>query len=46
MGTCIKRGIFRDIIVLDAIHENGDVNKGIKFIVDPSATELLGIKPV
>ena len=28
-----KKGIFRDIIVLDAINENGDINMEIKFIV-------------
>ena len=46
MGTCLKRVYFRDIMVLDAIHENGDINTGIKFIVHPPATEVLGIKPV
>ena len=41
-----KKGILRDIIVLDAIHENNDINMEIKFIVNSLATELLGIKPV
>ena len=41
-----QKGKFRDIIVLDAIHENSDINIEIKFIVIPPATELLGIKPV
>ena len=34
-GDMFKKGIFRDIIVLDAILENGDINMKIKFIVNP-----------
>ena len=41
-----KKGILRDSIVLDAIHENNDINMEIKFIVNSLATELRGIKPV
>ena len=37
-----KKGIFRDIIVLDAIHENSDININIKFMFNPPATKLLG----
>ena len=38
-----KKGICRDI-VLDAIHENSDINMEIKFKVYPLATELLDIE--
>ena len=34
MGTCLKK-VYFDIIVLDAIHENSDINMEIKFIVNP-----------
>ena len=32
--------------MLDAIHENSDINMEITFIANPSATELLGNKSV
>ena len=33
-----RKDIFGDIIMLDAIHESGDINMDIKFIVNPPAT--------
>ena len=36
-----KKGIFRDIIMLDAMYENGDITMEIKFIVNPPSKRIV-----